>query len=463
MTTTHEDLLAQAERSLAAARAAAESDPLHPIYHITAPANWMNDPNGPVLYKGVYHLFYQLNPYGPDSANKAWGHVVSRDLVHWEHWPVALVPGPSAYDSEGVWSGCCVVHEGVPTILYTGVRPEVQCVARSADGLRTWAKEAANPVIGAPPRDDLTAFRDPFAWREGDEWRMLLGAGIAGQGGTALLYRSRDLVEWEYVHPLCIGFGQVWECPNFFPLGDKDVLVVSPYGPVQYSVGTYQEARFAPGEWHTLDLGGAADFYAPNSLLDAHGRRVMWGWIKGGGTAGRPWNGALSLPRVLTLTADDRVAVAPASELTRLRGAHSRVEDVHLRADGANPLAHLAGDTLEIAAELEVGNVDACGLGLRCGSNGEAAAQIVYERDGNQLRLNGTGGRLAPFLPDRPLQLRVFLDRSIVEVYANGRDCLTGRVYPNGNEGLGLSLFVTGGRARLKTMDVWDMGSIWEG
>ena len=207
----HKELVAKAETSVAEAAVKAQKDPLRPIYHLTTAANWINDPDGPVFFEGQYHIFFQHNPYGDSWGNMSWGHAVSSDLAHWRHLPIALVPSPGSYDKDGVWSGCCVVDKGVPTIIYTGVYPEVQCIARSYDGMKTWVKYESNPVIAKRPRDDLQGFRDPFVWKEKDGWYMVLGSGIKGQGGAALLYRSKDLTEWEYMHPLCVDFGENWE------------------------------------------------------------------------------------------------------------------------------------------------------------------------------------------------------------------------------------------------------------
>ncbi|MBZ0288494.1 MAG: glycoside hydrolase family 32 protein, partial [Anaerolineae bacterium] len=203
-----------------------------PIYHYQPPYNWMNDPNGLIHWKGEYHLFYQHNPDSPLHANMHWGHAVSPDLVHWEDLPIALAPTPGGPDKDGVWSGCAVNGDGVPTIFYTGVFPECQLVVRASDDMRSFEKYAGNPVIAAPPSGlNVTGFRDPFVWKEADGWYMVVGSGIKGVGGTVFLYRSPDLLYWEYIHPLLMGSkdetGVMWECPGFFNLGDKWVLYVS--------------------------------------------------------------------------------------------------------------------------------------------------------------------------------------------------------------------------------------------
>ena len=179
-------------------------DPHRPQYHFLPKANWVNDPNGPIFWKGYHHLFYQYSstiyPQGP----KWWGHARSKDMVYWEHLPMALAPTPGGPDKDGCWSGSAFINNGVPTLVYTGVFPQVQCLATSDDDMTTWKKFSGNPVVGAPPAGlAVTGFRDPSIWREGDSWLMTVGSGFQGQGGAVLLYGSKDLAHWDYLHPLC--------------------------------------------------------------------------------------------------------------------------------------------------------------------------------------------------------------------------------------------------------------------
>lgn len=213
--------------------ARAATDPHRPAYHFTAPAGWLNDPNGLTQRDGEYHLFYQFNPYAPLHHRIHWGHAVSTDLVHWRDLPIALTPSDGP-DVDGCWSGVLVYDGDTPTIVYSGRHgeSELPCVATGSPDLVEWTKVAENPVIAAPPADlEVTAFRDHCVWREGETWRQLIGSGIRGRGGTALLYESTDLREWAYVGPLLVGDGAVgdagaadwtgtmWECVDLFRIG----------------------------------------------------------------------------------------------------------------------------------------------------------------------------------------------------------------------------------------------------
>ena len=176
------------------------TDPHRPRFHFTAPRNWLNDPNGLCFRDGVFHLFYQHNPHAPIHGSIHWGHATSTDLVHWADQPIALAPGaPGEPDADGCWSGVLVDDAGIPTIVYTGLRGDQQrpCVAVGSQDLTTWVKDPGNPVIDEPPEGlQLGGFRDHCVWREGGEWHQIIGSGIQGRGGTALLYRSTDLRNW---------------------------------------------------------------------------------------------------------------------------------------------------------------------------------------------------------------------------------------------------------------------------
>jgi len=451
-----------------------------PCYHFQPPANWMNDPNGPIQWRGRYHLFYQHNPQAPTEGPKHWGHAVSSDLVHWEHQPIALAPGPGQYDREGVWSGCAVDDAGVPTILYTGHPSQSQCLATGSGDLVYWEKHAGNPVIARPPGGlQLTGFRDPFTWREEDGWRMIVGSGIQGAGGAALLYRSEDLRRWTYVQPLCVGeaeaTGTMWECPNFLALSGRHVLIVSPYGKVLYFIGTYAGDRFVAEERGLLDLGDP--YYATNCLLDDRGRRVVWAWIREARAEGAQraagWSGVMSLPRILSLDAGGRLRQEPVAELQVLRRRHWQFRGIALGADSAAAVPGVAGDSLEILAEFEPTDAGRFGLGLRCSPDDAEQTAILYDSAARMLLAERERSSLSPDV-DRaphggsfdlqagdPLRLHVFLDRSVVEAFANGQACLTTRIYPARDDSVGLRLFASGGPASVRSLDVWELAPIW--
>jgi beta-fructofuranosidase len=191
----HISALADANACVERTNRIAELDSLRLIYHVTASSRFINDPNGPVYFAGEYHIFFQHLPYWGESIHNrpVWGHASSKDMVHWRHLPIALAPVPGSYHAEAIASGCCVIHEGIPTIVYTGVDPQTQCLAVSRDSLQTWTKASDNPVIAAPPpleglRD---GFRDPYVWREGDKWRLIAGSAFQKKGRNRIALSIR--------------------------------------------------------------------------------------------------------------------------------------------------------------------------------------------------------------------------------------------------------------------------------
>jgi beta-fructofuranosidase len=466
-------------------------DQHRPIYHFTAPANWLNDPNGLCFWQGAYHLFYQHNPHAAVWGPMHWGHAVSDDLLHWRHLPIALAPTPGGPDADGCWSGVLVDDGGLPTIVYSGHqtragrRDDVQlpCLATSRDGLLTWQKDPANPVIAAPPADlDVYEFRDHVLWREDGAWRQLIGAGIRNAGGAALMYRSDDLRSWEYMGPLCRGesdaTGTIWECPDFFALGDRHALVLSPI-PLRRSIyltGSYDGRRFVPSLRGEVDAGG--HFYAPQSFVDPQGRRIMIGWLWEGRSEqaqiAAGWAGAMSLPRVVTARADGGLHFAPLPEVDLLRGEHMAYGGLELAAGAAMLLDPAAGDALDVELELEAGRAEQIEVALRRSPDGEEQTVIRYDRASSLLEVDRArssrdpeahqtaAGDVCPLAADGVLRLRILLDRSVLELYTPSGQCLTSRIYPQRPDSQGLAVEARGGAAYLRSADVWRMRGTWD-
>lgn len=430
------------------------ADPLRPQFHFLPRANWMNDPCGPIYAGGRYHLFFQYNPKGAYWGDMHWGHASSADMVHWRHEPVALAPTPGGYDQYGVFSGCAVLDHNTPTVIYTGVGPassaaeaslrdgthswrEVQCLAVSDDGLRSWRK-TAEPIIAMPPAGmQVAGFRDPCVWREGAEWLLALGSGIRGRGGMVLLYRSPDLRRWTYLHPLLQGqaemkpavnpvdSGEMWECPDFFPLGGRHVLLISTAGKVRWHVGKYEQRKFQVEKSGVVDFGA---YYAARSMLDAEGNRVLWGWIP----ERRPeieyraagWAGVMSLPRLLSLDAHGNLALEPAPAVQRLRSSQLAIAGAgSIKGDAAAIRIH------NLAAEIRiVVRTNHPVRLLLVTAEDRPFAEIEYEphHGGGKLRLNQSH---APLGAGFTRMLRLFIDGSVLELFAQGGAAITDRVY----------------------------------
>jgi beta-fructofuranosidase len=466
----------------------AKSDPHRPQYHFLPEANWINDPNGLIQWQGRYHLFYQYNPNGPFHGTIHWGHAVSLDLVHWTPLPIALAPSPGGPDQDGCWSGCAVNNHGLPTLLYTGVYPQTQCLAWSEDGLLTWKKHPGNPVLASPPPGLEVVggprwdWRDPWVWKENDTWSMLVGSGIRGVGGALLLYQSSDLIQWDYLHPLLVGdqlnLSEVWECPSLVPLGDKHLLLVSPVPESRhtyYMTGAYTRQKFSPATVGKTDDGPY--FYAAQPLLDEQGRRLLWGWIKEGrdvqAQRAAGWSGVMSLPRVLDLQPDGALGMTPAPELAALRDRRDQWADLPLTSTARAVLSGLHGPCLEIMAEFEPQAARQFGLWVCCSVDQAERTLIAYDVVQQQLVMDRSRSSLSPTV-DREahtaplalsagerLRLHIFIDHSVVEIFANGRVCLTSRVYPTRPDSVHVELFALAGHAKVTSLDIWTLNPIW--
>jgi len=491
------------------------NDPHRPLYHFVPPAAWMNDINGPLFWRGRYHIFYQFNPEGAYWKRIQWGHASSVDLVHWVHHPVALEPTPGGPDREGCFSGGVILNEGVPTLVYNGF-PEGVCLATcTEDDLVHWTKYPGNPVIRVPQPGDPAYGKydvgDPCAWRQGDTWYALSGSRVRDGGDTAhlfrsgdlvnwefILFRSGDLVHWEFVQPFCKSdrrwteVGEDCVVPDFFPLGGKHMLLFcSHLLGTQYYLGRYEGERFFPEtyarmSWPGGHLGGGI------TMLDGKGRRLYLDWVRElRGTyreRASGWSGVMTLPRVLSLPEDGILRIAPVPELQVLRRSPQTVKHLDLTGDALVVLPQMGGACLELALEVDMGGSAEFGVLVRRSPDGAEQTGIAYDsarqtlsvdvsrasldrdirypyyRDPNALdRLpperRTVKAQEAPFAlsPGEKLSLRIFLDRSIVEVFANGRQCITQRIYPVRTDSTGIALYNHGGTAHVCSLEAWSM------
>ena len=445
-------------------------DPLRPRFHLLPRANWMNDPCAPRFFGGQYHMFFQHNPEAAVWGDMHWAHATSPDLVHWKHLPIALSPTPGSYDAYGCFTGSVLPGLDTPSILYTGVTRcspqqetirgegirEVQCLATSTDPeLRTW-KKLDKPVLENPPMA-VTGFRDPCPWKDGDTWYLGVGSGFNKVGGAVLLYSSRDGRHWTYLHPLAQGewnrgthtnpvdTGEMWECPDFFPLGDKHVLLYSTERKVYWEVGVFGRAdlRFHREERGVLDHGS---YYAMKSMPDAKGRRILWGWVQ---ETRNPeecraagWAGCMALPRVLSLGSDHRLRMDVVPEFASLR----------LAGPAGIRIKERAG---EVICKFRAGK-SAWGLELRTGGT----ALFVLRYDGGGKAVVTMGGKTVPLSPDADgySLLHLWIDGSVIEAFLDSREALTARSYTPSPDGV--EVIWTGDRESLKNLAVSNLKPI---
>ncbi len=491
----HTQRIAQAEAARAKLARQAAAGIWRQQYHFMAPGGWLNDPNGCIYHAGQYHLFYQHNPYAAVWGSMHWGHAASRDLVHWEHLPIALAPS-EAYDDHsegGVFSGSAVEVNGELAVLYTGTTRngkeivQTQCLATSRDGGLTFKKYAGNPVIAQRPEGISEDFRDPRVFCHEGKWYMVVGASIgagARQGGEgcALLYHSADLKSWDYRGILLRSagkLGSMWECPDLFPLGEKWVLTFSPmfagYSTAVYLVGEmdFATGRFLPQAQGELDWG--SDYYAPQSMKDAKGRTILmawqngWEWMPGwngfGPTPGEGWCGGMALPRVVSLDAQNRVMLLPIPELEALRG---ELWEQQALVVGQQPVQLPAANPacFEMQLELPLGHTTTKFLHLYLRGNKMHRTRVTLDFEHKQLFLSRSqadeghshGVRSCPLLLEgKTLQLRVFSDISSLELFTDGgRTCMSCTYYPT-HTPQEIWLEAEGGSVAIASVQIWEL------
>jgi sucrose-6-phosphate hydrolase SacC (GH32 family) len=377
------------------------------------------------------------------------------------------------------------------------------CVARSTDeDLVHWEKDPANPVIRIPqegtPEYTQYVVHDPHVWLEGETYYAILNGRrniVEKTGDTAYLFKSDDLIHWDYLwpfyepNPAWTGPEEDCACPDFFPIGDKHMLLcTSHYAGARYYLGSYEDERFYPERHVRMNWPGGTMF-APESLLDGSGRRIFWGWVCGGRSAAAQeaagWSGVMSLPRVLSPEADGTVSIKPVPELERLRINPVSRQNIELD-DGAPVPLEAMGTAWELALDIAPGSAAQVGLCVCCSPDGAEQTEITFDPAAGTLSIDfsksslspeilwpwphpyrreaqpgGNRVQVAPFAlgAGETLKLRVFLDGSILEVFANGRQCITQRVYPTREDSTGIALFARAGSARVGTLKAWEMAA----
>ncbi len=446
-------------------------DPQRPHFHAIPPRAWTNEPHGLIHWGGQYHLFYQKNPNGPYWGHIHWGHMTSPDLYRWTEVQVALTPEPGP-DSEGCWSGSVIDHNGKLAILYTagdGHRASI-CLALSEDGVH-FAKHPGNPVIPQPPTGrGFPEFRDPFVWREGDVYYLIIGSAITGKGGTALLYRSRDLVNWEFRRPLLVGdretSGVFWEMPVFVKLGDQHALIVCEVpGRASYWVGAWKDETFTPRSECPQRLELFNHLLSPTPHILEDGRVITMGIIPDERKPKECWRAGwahhYSLPRLVSADAQGRLHQTAFEGIGKFSETVASASSIDLPDGSMKAMEIASGTSLKLRALFKRGESRSFTLRMRASPDGQEYTDLHYHWDIGRLTLDRARASLNPevrrdtldatYFPDTPdtLELLVFLDASVIEVFVDQRCAFAAHVYPTlpgstsvlvGSEGDGASI-----------------------
>ena len=503
------------------ARQDMRNDPYRPIFHYVNPENTLNDPNGLCYWQGRWHLFYQAYP--PEDPRQHWGHAVSEDLIHWEDLPYAIYPNPEGR----CFSGSTFVEKDRVIAMYHGTEAG-NIVAVSSDPLLlNWEKLTGNAVIPVLEQDgspqEYTVF-DPCIWSKEGKYYSLSGGTLETspkgvRRAADFLFRSNDLIHWEYLHPFTEGdvftlVGDDGACPYFWPIGDKHILLFySHMSGGQYLLGDYDLVRdkFLVFSGGLFNFGAStpSGVHAPSATPDGLGGVVaIFNMNHGMETKG--WNQIMTLPRLLTLENDSVLNIKPAGNIESLRYDHKHLEETVLPPNEEVVLDGIEGNTMEIIAEIDAKSSPMVELNVLRSNNREEYTRIAFFKD-RGFRITDWGDKtgallqsantvVSPYgtprsIPDRksvlsidssyssilpevlsrapesttitleteePLLLRIFIDRSVVEVFVNDKACLAVRVYPGLADSLGISLRAQGSEAILLSLDAWNMGNIYE-
>ena len=509
-------------KRMIASRKRKSGDPHRPIYHYVNPENTLNDPNGLCFWQGRWHLFYQ--GYPPEDPRVHWGHAISDDLIHWRDLPYAIYPDPEECCFSGATlvedDRVIAMYHGtqVGNMVATSSDP----LLLNWEKVTGQAVIPTPPQDDSP--QEYTVF-DPCIWKKGDYYYSL-SAGMLpdGPGGKRIaadfLFRSKDLATWEYLHPFTEDdrftlVGDDGACPYFWPIGDRWILpFFSHMSGGQYLLGDYDMERdkFVVTSAGLFNFGAStpSGVHAPSATPDGEGGVIIIHNMNPGHPS-EDWNQIMSLPRRVTLGEhEDELKIEPAGDVEALRGEHVHIDDTVLPANEELVLEGISGNAMELIVEIDANNAPMVELNVLRSPNREEYTRIAFFEDrgfrmhrdlpeSGALLASGTSAvptfgapRRVPVMQsivsldtsysstlpdalsrppetapivltdDEPLRLRVFIDKSIVEIFVNDQQCIAARVYPGRDDSVGVSLRAQGSAAILESLDAWQMSNIYE-
>lgn len=484
------------------------SDRNRPQFHAIPPGHWMNEPHAPFYYNGYYHLFYQHNPTGPFWHQIHWGHWVSKDMINWEDAGIAIRPHEPV-TPDGVWSGSATLDQnGNPVLFITAGNDSKQpnqsvAICRPKDlsdpKLKEWVCEDKPAIEQQPHMGKFGEFRDPFVFTVDNVWYILVGSGTSNnQGGTALLFKTTDFEDFTYIGPFYISdykkynfLGLHWELPVFLPLRDqhgnatdKWLFAISPHPvdrsdvEVYYWIGTFdrKNERFVPDheEPRLFDYGDGV-FTGPSGFVDPKtGRSILFTIAQGVGSNSwqdyySGWAHTAGMPiSIWYNTETESINFEPIEEIKNAREKRLlTLENTDVQTAN-NYLKNIRGDMLEIILEIEPLDSSDFGINVRESLTEVTTIRYDMKRQGliyNSIRssekIMGYQREIPKPLKDGKLQLKILLDRSLVEIYMNQEASITSRIYPTRRESQGISLFANNGQIKIVRLEIYQMKSVF--
>lgn len=459
-----------------------------PAFHVSPYVGWMNDPNGFSWYHGQYHLFYQYNPYHTQWDSMHWGHVVSEDLLHWKHLPAALAPDQD-YDQIGCFSGSATeLPDGQQLLIYTAVNHEtledgtvrdVQTQAIAVGDGTNYKKYEKNPVLtgkDVPKGASKADFRDPKIWKDDKDglFYCVIGNRPADGSGQILLYSSKDGFDWKFVSVLAENknrYGKMWECPDFFELDGKYVLLTSPQDMLAEGLEYYNgngtlciigeldpvTHTLKEQSYQSVDYG--IDFYAMQTMKAPDGRRIMIAWMQNWDTVPHRseesrWFAQMSLPRELSVK-NGRLYQKPIRELESMRKNKVEYKDT-LIEDDTVAFAGVEGRTIDMELVIRPEDMENGyeKFVVRFAQNEKFCTELSFDPKTSVLKMDRTfSGSRRALLHQRSclvnknaeeLKLRIILDRYSAEVFVNDGEQTMSVVVFTDQEADGISFHADG-------------------
>ena len=446
----------KAAREYEKANAAKVPEAESPLFHARGAIGWINDPNGFSIYKGEYHLFFQYHPYSTFWGPMHWGHVKTKDFIKWEQLPIAIAPD-SDFDARGCFSGSAIeLPDGRQLLVYTGVSEgkdekgnpvdyQQQCIA-IGDGI-DYEKCSLNPVIDTtmiPQGHNRYDFRDPKVFEKEGKYYLVVGSRTGDTSGSILLYSSEDYIHWNYegiVDKCNDEYGKMWECPDYFELDGKQVILTSPQDMqpdgLEFHAGNGTVALIGEGDGllqfnrqavQAIDYG--IDFYAPQTLLTDDGRRIMIGWMQNWDTCNqwhedRTFYGQMTLPRELSVK-DGRLYQSPVREIENYYDGMISYDDINVK--GKTSLDGIDGRIFDMTVTIKP-QENFCWLKLNLAEDDRYATCIKYDKTEGKVRIDRSRSysrrdivSVREFLvePEQgTITLRIIMDKNAIELFVN--------------------------------------------